>query len=177
MSDRSRRIKERHHEALTITASRSRALQDLHTQRRNLMLKIARRLDSPQCFPDPRDESWLWGDLPSLDQWKAEAPAELSGAKKTAWAKERRVEAIGEKLAPIDVRLRPGVRLGAEFVKGELRLLADGMVLLDGIYLSECGGRVHSSAMAARLPHAYRDRGLDGEEGGVAVAGVEGDGE
>lgn len=104
------------------------------------MLEIARRLDSAQCFPEPRGESWPWGDLRSLDQWKVEAPAGLSGAKKTVWAKERRVEAIAEKLAPIDVRLKPGVRLGAEFVKGEMQLLADGVVLLDGIYLSDLEG-------------------------------------
>jgi len=118
-------------------AARAKKLQELHTRRRDLLAMIDKRLSSEQCEDDIRDESWIWSDIKPLADLKKEAPAELTGRDLTAWAtieRERRLTVRLERITPM---LRQGARLTVIDEYGELKVLADGVPLVAGIYLSE----------------------------------------
>ena len=117
---------------------RARELQDLHSQRRDLRARLAKRLDSAQCEGDARSEDWLWAEVKENHKaWLSEAPAGLGRREATAWAKARREELLAARYAPIDARLRPGMALSAECSDGELRLLGDGVPLVAGVFVPE----------------------------------------
>jgi hypothetical protein len=118
-------------------AARAKKLQELHTRRRDLLAMIDKRLSSEQCEDDIRDERWIWSDIKPLADLKKEAPAELTGRDLTAWAtieRERRLTVRLERITPM---LRQGARLTVIDEYGELKVLADGVPLVAGIYLSE----------------------------------------
>jgi hypothetical protein len=110
-------------------------LNGLHTERRDLVAAITRRLESDQAVDAPRLPSWLWADVGEPAMWRKKNPEGLRGPELTAWAKatfERRLE---ERLDEIDPRLVPGAVLSATENGGELSFAIDGVVVVDGIYL------------------------------------------
>ena len=118
-------------------AEKAKNLQTLHTRRRDLLLWIDKRLDSDQCADDTRDERWFWSDVKPAAEFKKKAPPELQGRERTAWAQAERERKLAARLEPIDARLRPGATLDAREEDGELRFLADGVPLIDGVFLDE----------------------------------------
>lgn len=118
-------------------AEKAQNLQALHTRRRDLLLMIDKRLDSDQCADDKRDESWLWSDVKPPAEFKKEAPAELKGKERTAWAKAEREKKLAARLEAIDALLRPGVALDAHEEYGELQFLADGVPVVSGVFLGD----------------------------------------
>ena len=89
------------------------SLQKLHTERRDAVAKLQRRIDSPQCVNDSRKIDWLWADV-AASQIKALAPEELTTRERTEWVQAeiaRRLESYYER---IDVHLRPNVELRVE---------------------------------------------------------------
>jgi hypothetical protein len=118
-------------------AERAKRLQELHTQRRDLLLAIDSRLASPQCEDDKRDESWLWADVKLLAAIKKHAPPELKGRELTAWAKFQRELKLTARLDAVKAMLRPGVQLSVANEYGELNISANGVSLIKGIYLHE----------------------------------------
>lgn len=118
-------------------AEKAKNLQTLHTRRRDLLLRIDKRLDSGQCADGKRDESWFWSDVKTPAEFKTEAPPELKGKDRTAWAKAEREKKLAARLETIDALLRPGATLEAREEYGELQFLADGVPLIQGIFLDE----------------------------------------
>ena len=116
---------------------KAKQLQELHGRRRDLLLAIDKRLESPQCVNDNRDEIWLWADVKPLAKIKKDAPSELKGRKLTAWAKERREPKPTERLDAINAMLRPGAALNVIDENDGLQLLADNVPLIEGIFLDE----------------------------------------
>jgi hypothetical protein len=112
-------------------------LQELHTMRRDLTLMIDKRLESAQCEDDKRDAGWLWADVKPIKAIKADAPAGLKGRELTAWAKARRESLLDFHLDAINTMLRPGVKLTVENEYGELKLLANRVPVIDGVFLDE----------------------------------------
>ncbi len=110
-------------------------LQNLHTQRRQCVLDIDRRLASSQAKDDSRSESWLWADASDIEQWEMQAPASLTSKTRTAWAKEKLADASSEKLAAIDVHLRPGACIEVQQGNGELGIAIDGIAVLSEIFV------------------------------------------
>lgn len=128
-------------EAYAKVVSLAKELLSLHTERRDRTLDIDRRLDSPQCLDDPREPSWIWADLQTVETLMAEAPPELSKRQKRAWAKERYQKALRAKLGTIDALLKPGAKLRCDFGNGELKLYIDDIEVLAGIFLDEDEGQ------------------------------------
>jgi hypothetical protein len=122
-------------EEKTQVAEKAKNLQALHTRRRDLLLMIDKRLDSDQCADDKRDESWLWSDVKPPAEFKKEAPPELKGKERTAWAKAEREKKLAARLETIDALLRPGAALDAREEYGELQFLADGVPIVNGVFL------------------------------------------
>lgn len=116
-------------------AEKAKRLQELHTRRRDLLAAVDKRLESGQCEEEKRDEGWLWAEVKPVPAFKREAPKGLAGPAVTAWAKERREAVLRARLEAIDAVLRAGVRLVVENVAGELKVTAEGAVLIDGVFL------------------------------------------
>ncbi|MEI7903747.1 MAG: Eco57I restriction-modification methylase domain-containing protein, partial [bacterium] len=64
-------------------------LQELHMRGRELSDALDARLASGQTEPFEPGPDWLWADVRTPAQWKADAPAPLTRAERTAWAKAR----------------------------------------------------------------------------------------
>lgn len=118
-------------------AEKAKHLQKLHTRRRDLMLAIDKRLDSAQCENDKRDESWLWAEVKPLSEIKKNAPGELNSRETASWAKDIQEAKLSNRIEAIDSMLYPGIKLTVVNENGELKLLSNGMCLLEGIFLDE----------------------------------------
>jgi hypothetical protein len=118
-------------------AEKAKKLQELHTRRRDLILMIDKRLSSEQCEDDIRDESWIWSDIKPISTLKKESNVELAGRDLTAWATIERERLLKMHLESITPMLRKGARLNVINEYGELKVLANGVPLISGIYLSE----------------------------------------
>jgi hypothetical protein len=134
---------------------RARELQDLHTQRRDLVEKLDRRLNSPQTteIKPARKPDWLWSDIGTAASWKKspEVPAVLTGRKLTAWAKERHTDALQNHLDELDALLQPGATLTVENSDDELALRINDREVLR-LY-----DRPDTPFIAAQWRHALRD--------------------
>jgi hypothetical protein len=111
-------------------AKRAKELQRLNTDRRDRMLKIERRLASTQTEADEKDTSWLWAEVKSPAELKPEAPTDLSGRLRTAWAKEEQSRRLDARLAFLDGLLQTGATLSAAFQAGEISFLVNGIPVL-----------------------------------------------
>ncbi|MFW6101002.1 MAG: Eco57I restriction-modification methylase domain-containing protein [Bacteroidota bacterium] len=115
----------------------SHHLQQLHSRRRDLLKMIDKRLLSEQCEDKNLDESWLWADVKALKEVKKEGPKDLKGKELSDWGKIERERRLAVHLGPITQMLRPGAMLTVEDDYGELKLLIEGMAMIDGIFLDE----------------------------------------
>jgi hypothetical protein len=124
-------------EEKTQVADYAKQLQDLHSRRRDLILMIEKRLESAQCENDYREENWLWADVKPITEIKKDAPPELKGKELNNWAKSQRELKLTDHLEIINTMLRPGIMLSVVNEFGELKLLAEGVPLIEGIFLPE----------------------------------------
>ena len=124
-------------EEKSLVAEAAKRLQELHTRRRDLLLMIDKRLESAQCEDDTRDESWLWADIKPVDAIKKEASTGMEGRELTDWANIQRELKLAAHLEPINPMLRPGVKLTVTNEYGELKLLSEGVSLIEGVFLSD----------------------------------------
>jgi len=114
---------------------RAKRLQSLHTERRDLVLDLDRRLQSTHMTSAGCDEAWLFGPDGDLEGWKAKAPADLRGRERTAWARERRSQALAERYEAIQRRLQTGATIEVIERRGELGIEIDGVTALDGVFV------------------------------------------
>ncbi len=117
-----------------ILAGAAERLQALHSIRRDSLADITRRLEAIRIRPQPL--SWLFPNLPTIDELIDDAPARLMGTERLGWAKERHARALVDRYAAIDEYLRPGVALDADLNRGELRFLINGIPVVDRIFPS-----------------------------------------
>ena len=121
-------------------AALAEKLQELHTEYRDTLEKLNKRLSAGAMEDDTRTTTWIWSGLPD---WKTikkadEAIAtELKGAALTKWAKEQEKLQLSKKLEKLLVRLRPGLKLTVNNDDGEFTVLADGIVAFDAVYTEE----------------------------------------
>jgi hypothetical protein len=118
----------------------AKALQSLHTERRDKIDAIDKRLASTQCEEEAKGYEWFWAEVKPVSEFKKVAPNELTRREKTAWAKEKHEQLLKTKLGVIDALLKPGVKLEALFDDGELTLSIDGIPTLH-LYLDDEEGR------------------------------------
>ncbi|NLE56018.1 MAG: restriction endonuclease subunit M, partial [Lentisphaerae bacterium] len=130
-------------------------LQELHTKRRDLVAKLAQRLQSGQTMamsPAPGAD-WLWAEVRTPAAWKAhaDAPAALKGRELTAWAKARYEDALNAQLYQLDGLLQPGARLDVENTADDIRVTVNGSEALR-VY-----DKPDTPFIAAQWRHALRD--------------------
>ena len=125
-------------EERSAVARGARALQAVHTARRDTLARIARRLAATRQRNRP--ETWFFPDLKSKDERFAEAPARLDTEKKQEWAEQRYHDDLAARYDAITARLRPGSSLSAAFTDDELSLAVDGVPIINRIFVSAAEG-------------------------------------
>lgn len=108
-------------------AKRAKLLHALHTERRDRIVDLQRRLESRQCVDERRELSWLWADVGSPVSIATQAPATLTGRERVAWARAEHGSRLIAHVERIGAVLRPGARLSVANDAGEVRFLADGV--------------------------------------------------
>lgn len=119
--------------------NRAKALQELHTKRRDKLKALEKRFDA--CPVKKRNDDWIFPQVGTMDHWKEKAPADMTARDKTKWAKEQRTLLIEERLESIDARLNPSAVLDARFVDGEMLFSVDGVPVIDKVFLNEKDGQ------------------------------------
>lgn len=121
------------HDVQAEIGTMARSLQEAWTRRRSLLAEAADRL--AVLGRGRRGARWLWPELPELGALKEAAPKKLRASEKTEWAQQRLDELEDARVAELQGALDGGGRLSASYSGGELRLYAQGEVLLGRIYL------------------------------------------
>ncbi len=107
-------------------------LQELHTKRRDLVVKCVKRLNSSQTEGAKRNETWLWADVGTTASWKKSPQApDFKGASLTAWAKEMAAAKRRDYYEKWNARLHPGASISVEHTDDELRLKIDDILVLE----------------------------------------------
>ena len=111
----------------------ARDLQRLHTERRRILDALARRLN---VATRARPPEWLFHGLPTAEDFALNAPASLGARERRARSTTLREAEIARREAAVGSALRPGARLSAILTAGELALLADGVPVLDRVFVT-----------------------------------------
>ncbi len=119
-------------------AAGAKALQSVHTARRDILAKIEQRLSSVRTRTKP--DTWLFPQLTSKSDLVAASPARLDADKKREWADKHYELELTAAHDAITTRLRPGAKLSALFVAGELSFSIDGVSVIERIYVSDPEG-------------------------------------
>lgn len=114
----------------------SKALTTLYSARRDILEEIDRRFNSCELETYPEED--LWPKLVHSVSWhRAKAADHLNSKERTAWARAERQKEISKANDILAATLKPGVKLLAEFRKGELKLLADDFAAIDGVFVED----------------------------------------
>ncbi|MCC5845266.1 MAG: Eco57I restriction-modification methylase domain-containing protein [Verrucomicrobia bacterium] len=93
----------------------AKELQDLHTQRRDLVDALDIRLNSPQTEPlRPKPAAnWIWAQVGTKTSFldHPDLPKGLNKTQIKAWSKARHEDNLAEQLDTLDVLLQPGATL------------------------------------------------------------------
>ena len=87
-----------------------------------------------------RPESWLFPDLPNLDDFVTQSPSRLDPEERTGWARQRLSEELARRYGRLGAGLSPGITMSAELADGEIRFLIDGMAVVDRIFVDDVEG-------------------------------------
>jgi hypothetical protein len=119
---------------------RAKQLQEKWTMRRDLLAEAEARLGT--LTRRKYKPEFLWPDMPDVNALKAAAPKKLLDSEKTALAHTLFDEELAKRIEALQGYLNSGDPLDANFVKGELRLTADGRPVLTQIYLDDAEGQL-----------------------------------
>ncbi len=120
-------------------AAGARTLQRLHTQRRDTLALVGRRLKG--ATRTRRPETWLLHGLPDRMALQAAAPANFDARQRQAWASQQYDVQLNARYGAIRPRLRPAATLDATLTDGELAFLVDGIPVVDRVFVSTTEGR------------------------------------
>jgi hypothetical protein len=110
-------------------------LVTLHSTLREKESLLARRFVG--CTMSAVKEPALWPHLPGTETLKAKAPRNLNSRQIVSWAKAELKRRIDEEKGVLLARILGSQRLQAINHGGELKLLGDDVVLLEGIFFDE----------------------------------------
>lgn len=124
----------------------ARELQGLHSSRRDTLRDLRHRLDASPA--QNRRLDFVFPTLRTARQRRGEAPR---GVDAGAWATAAYDTELEERYGTIARALHPEVALEAVFERGELRVLADGATIIDGIFVDPVEGPFIAAQWNARL--------------------------
>lgn len=119
---------------IAVVAGLSRCLTHLHSERRNKLSGLCRRLNSCDTVKKPIE--WLLPSfIRSLDSLESNAPKHLPAKSKKTWAKKKRNDQIEAAMLTIQNRLRIGAYLKIEVKHGEMCLVDENTTILDSVFI------------------------------------------
>ena len=124
----------------------ARELQRQHTARRDTLRDLLHRLDASPS--QNRRIDFIFPTLRTARERRNDAPRNVDIR---AWTAEAYKQELVERYDAIGSALHAEVALEAHFERGELRLLADGARVIDGIFLADNDGPFISAQWNARL--------------------------
>jgi type I restriction-modification system DNA methylase subunit len=127
-------------------ATTARELQRLHSSRRDIMRDLRHRLNASPTHNRRLD--FIFPTLRTARQRRGEAPR---GVDVGRWATAAYELELAERYGTIASALHPEAELEASFERGELRVLADGATIIDGIFVDASEGPFIAAQWNARL--------------------------
>ena len=124
----------------------ARELQELHSSRRNTLRDLRHRLNASPA--QNRRLDFIFPTLRNARQRRGEAPHGLDAG---AWATASYDLELEERYGSIASALHPELALEAVFERGELRVLADGATVIEGIFVGAVEGPFIAAQWNARL--------------------------
>lgn len=121
-----------------IVAGHAKNLQALHTQRRDTVSKLEKRMETVKFKPKP--ETFLFPALKEVSEYIDNAPRTLEDAEKKSWAKQKYQEELQGRYDEMTARLHGAAVLDADFQDGELCFTIDGVPVLENIFVDEDEG-------------------------------------
>ena len=118
--------------------SKAKALQVVHTARRDVIAKIERRISNSRTRSRP--ETWLFPSLKNKRDLLVDAPVRLDADNKREWAEQRYNLDLASYYEAISPRLLPGASLSATFCEGELSVAVDGVPIIERIFVDVAEG-------------------------------------
>lgn len=112
-----------------------KALTQLYAEQRAAISALNKRFD--KCDTEQKPIEWLWPSVRSVEDWKKKADPGLSARARSEWANAQHQKQVEEEVAALRDRLRPGAKLEVGRIKGELRLLDQGTVVVDNVFISK----------------------------------------
>jgi len=104
----------------------AKELQNLHTQRRDLVDALDVRLNSPQTEPlRPKPAAnWIWAQVGTKTSFldHLDLPRGLNRTQAKAWSKTRHEDNLAEQLDTLDVLLQPGATLRVDNTEDQITL-------------------------------------------------------
>jgi hypothetical protein len=113
-------------------ARRARDLQAAHTERRDKLAQLAKRMETIRRRSKP--ETWLFSGLTSKRDLEAEAPKWLDAEARRDWATKHYDDALETKYQAVGDRLSPSAFLDASLANGELSFSIEGVTIIDRIF-------------------------------------------
>lgn len=142
-------------------ADQARALLDLHSRCKTVLKALSDRLHSGQVRAVVHSPDWMWADVRTVNNWRADAPEGLSRPEITAWARSKYNDQLSHHVNDIDaliaVRDRSSFHVSSN--EGRLTLRINGRVAVDLF------DKPHPDFIAAQWRHALR--GFNGDAGGL----------
>ena len=115
-------------------AAAARELQTLHSRFRDLTAAMRHRIGGSPTRNRP--VAFVFPTLVPASRRRAEAPRGVNAAE---WARRNYDDDLESRLSPIDAALQAGAALEARLDAGELKILATGATLIDGIFVGDEG--------------------------------------
>ncbi len=113
-------------------ATDAECLQNLYSDRHDVLSQIALRLDSIRAQSCP--DNWLFPDLPGVSELIKRAPKSLIDSRRHDWAKRRLAKELEMRHAALEDHLIAGAQLFADLHNGELRFLINETPVISGIF-------------------------------------------
>jgi hypothetical protein len=124
----------------------ARELQGLYSSRRDTLRDLGHRLDASPS--QNRGLDFIFPTLRTARQRRGDAPRGIDAG---AWATAAYHAELEEHYGAIASALHPDVVMEAAFERGELRVLADGATIIDGIFVDAVEGPFIAAQWNARL--------------------------
>ena len=118
----------------TEVAESAKELQRLHSDRRDTIAALDKRLASDQMRTARQEPKWIWADVGDVAFWEKRHTDGLKGRALKQWAKQRQAEKLAAHIETIAATMTFGSTMCATEHDGELRFFVGDHCIVSGVY-------------------------------------------